>query len=127
MKLLLDTNFMIDCVRFKIDFFKEIQKLEDFEGQVDVYVPLFCLDEVKKIVQTKKTGDAKLALDLLKDSKIKVVDATKTSSSVDSCLLNYAKSNQYAVATNDRVLAKKLKKNKIRVVKIRQRKFFEVF
>lgn len=125
MKLLLDTNFLIDCIRFRIDFFHTLSELEDMEGSIDVYVPTFCIEETEKIIRTKKVGEARLALDIIKDYRIKKLDVEKKGS-IDSSLFECAKEG-FSVATNDKKLLKKLKNNKIRSIRIRDRRVFEVF
>ncbi|GEM_PF-991626 len=124
MKLLLDTNFLIDCIRFRIDFFHALSELEDLEGLIEVYVPLFCIKETEKLVKSKKVGEARLVLEMLKDPRIKILGAEKIGS-VDTCLLGYAREG-YSVATNDKKLLNRLRKEKIRSIRIRDRRVFDI-
>lgn len=125
MKLLLDTNFLVDCIRFRIDFFHALSELEDLEGSIEVYVPNFCVQELHKIINTKKVGEAKLVLEMLKNLKFNVLDAEKKGT-IDNSLFECAITGYY-VASNDRKLLRKLKNNGIRSVRIRDRRVFEIF
>ena len=114
MKLLLDTNFIIDCVRFKIDLHDGVCKLEENEGKIELFIPFYCIEELKAV----RNVNAKIALELLK--RVRIIDIEKTAST-DLSLLDYAKEHEYAVATNDRGLLERLEKNGVKAVRIRQR------
>ena len=120
MKLLLDTNFMIDCIRFRLDFFEHLSRLEDDEGKIEIFIPNFCIDETRKI------KDAKLALQLLKNTRISMIDIERCGS-IDNSILCYAKEHGYAVATNDKKFLDELSRNHIRAIRIKQRKYFDVY
>ena len=100
------------CGQFNIDIFTEINRimLERYQ--------LFVLDktiaELKKLSQSPKQSlkhrnAAKLALQLLKAKKVKIIK-TKTKESVDDIL---AKIKGYTIATQDIGLKRRIKGRKI--------------
>ncbi|NIM47354.1 MAG: hypothetical protein GTN40_04340 [Candidatus Aenigmarchaeota archaeon] len=115
MKIILDTNFLIDCIRFRIDLKSELRGNE-----------LFVLDsiifEIEKITErkTKESSIAKLALDYIKRKHLKILKLKEKNT--DLSLLNYSKRG-YAIATHDRVLKNKIKKAGGKVIFIRQKRY----
>lgn len=112
MKILLDTNFLINCSKFHIDY------QEQLKGH-KLYVLDRSIKELENLINRKKAKNAKLALEILKAKNIKTL---KTSSKKDvDTLLREKKA--YAVATNDKELISKIKNKKIFI--IRQKKFIK--
>lgn len=117
MKIILDTNFLIDCIRFKTDLRTELAGNE-----------LFVLDsvifEIGKIAKrgTKESSFAKLALEFIAKNNFKILETDKKDA--DESLLAYSK--EYAIATHDRVLKNKLKKTGAKIIYIRQKKYLVV-
>lgn len=110
-KVILDTSFILDALRNKIDFLEEIK----FLGLTPL-IPKQVLDELKSIVKSKKKlrfkDEAKLALRLLKKSNIKNIDIKK--SYVDEGIMDYAeKHKDVIIATMDYNLKKKIKNQKL--------------
>jgi len=110
-KVILDTNFILTCVKQKIDFLEEIK----FMG-IDVLIPEEVLDEVRKIMNSRKKlhfkEDAKLALKILNRNKFKKINIG--TADVDKGIANFAEKNKdVIVATLDRELKKKIKKSKL--------------
>ena len=108
---ILDTNFILSCVKQKINFLDEIK----FMG-MDVLIPEEVLDEVKNIMNSKKKlhfrEDAKLALKILGKNKFKKIKLG--TSHVDKGLVNFSKKNKdVVVATLDKELKRKIKKPKL--------------
>ena len=97
---LLDTNFILICIKQKIDFFEEL-KFMGFEVIIQDKV----IDELKKLKQTS-------ALKLLEKNNFKeIILAGKNT---DNSIINYAKKNpEILVATLDKELNNKLKNRKI--------------
>ncbi|MEK6856671.1 MAG: hypothetical protein AABX49_01510 [Nanoarchaeota archaeon] len=112
MRIILDTNFLIDCAKLKIDYQEQLKHHE-----------LFVLDaiigELEKLIKQKKAKHAKLALQILRHKGIKVIK-TEKKLDVDSLL---AELKNYAIATADKELKKRLMNKKIFV--IRQKKYIE--
>jgi rRNA-processing protein FCF1 len=110
-KVLLDTNFILSCLRKKIDFFEEIK----FMG-LKIIVPIQVVNEIKRITGSKKKlrfrEEAKLALVLLEKNTFEKIDLG--SNYVDKGVQKFIKSNpEIIVATLDNELKKKLKKKLI--------------
>lgn len=115
MKIILDTNFLIDIFRFRIDL-----------KEIDLIVPKnklctlnLVVKELKKISKTKRRDSkyAKLALQLT--NKIKILNSDETNT--DKAIIHLADKNTI-VATNDAVLRKSLKRRKIKTIYLRAKK-----
>lgn len=111
-KVLLDTNFLIACIKQRIDFFEEISQ----QGY-KVLVPENVLRELRKIRNSKeqkmKDRDlADLALQTLKKNPYEKI--LLKGQNVDNAIAELANSrNDIIVATLDRELKKKIDKNKM--------------
>jgi len=113
-KIILDTNFILTCVKQKIDFFEEIK----FMG-MQILIPKQVIKEIKKIINSKKKlhfkEDAKIALKLLEKSKFKKIDLKIDY--VDKGLIKLAEKNKdVVIATLDRELKNKIQ-NSILVIR----------
>jgi len=120
-KILLDTNFLLIPSQFNIDIFEEIDRimLESYQ----LYVLDKTIEELKKIIQDKKQKQknrraAKLALQLLKAKKIKILK-TKEDLPVDDLII---KLKDYIIATQDIGLKRQLKAKKIKIITLRAKK-----
>jgi rRNA-processing protein FCF1 len=118
-KIIIDTNFLLIPAQFKIDIFR---KLEEFGGEFVVLEP--SLDELKKLVKYKsKSGmQARIVLHMLNKKNIAAVKTAEKSA--DDAIVKYASENRCAVATNDKKLIKRLKINEIKIIRLRQKKYF---
>jgi len=113
MKVLLDTNFLIDLFRFKIS-------LEELAGY-KLYTIKPVVEELKTIASTnsKESKYAKLALQL-----VKRIEVIKCEGDADTSLLKLA--GEFVIATNDRALRKKLKERKTKTIYLRSKKRLNV-
>jgi rRNA-processing protein FCF1 len=117
MKVILDTNFLIDCMRFKVDLKAELVGNE-----------LLVLDsvifEIGKIIKrgTKESSLARLALEFVTKNNIRIIETGEKNA--DKPLFLYSK--DCAIATNDRALRNKLKKAGSKVIYLRQKKYLVV-
>ena len=115
MKIILDTNFLIDCIRFKIDLKSELRGNE-----------LFVLDsiifEIEKIIErgTNESKLAKLALDFINKNDIKMLESKERDT--DESLISYSKKG-YVIATHDRALKNRLKEIGAKFIYVRQKKY----
>lgn len=119
-KIILDTNFLLIPAKFKVDIFSELERICAFGCRL--FIIDKTLDELDRIVKEQKGKDkaaAKLALLLLKDKKVNVI-ATKGEGTVDEHIL---KLEGYAVATQDVILKRKLKKKHIQIITLRQKRY----
>lgn len=125
MEIILDTNFIIECVKNKIDLFESLKELF---GVYTLIVPIQLYSELEKISNDRKITlrereYALVSIELLKKYKTKSIDI-KTPD-VDSGIFNYIKKNsQIVTATLDKNLKKKISSNKnAKFLLIKQKKY----
>lgn len=122
-KVILDTNFLIYCAKQKIDYAEELMAL--VKGGYELAVPsevILELEELKR--KAKKFNDkqaAEVALKILRLNKVKVPGIS--AKNADECIKKAARGN--IVATLDSELRKKLKAEKVIIIKGRKRLAFE--
>jgi len=113
--VVLDTNFILNCAKQKIDFFEDIKLMP-----LKILIPKQAIVEIKGIAKSK--DEAKLALELLKNNQFKEIDL-KTKN-VDQGIINLArKDKNIVVATLDKELKGKIKNPKLI---IREKKRLEI-
>ncbi|MEM2094970.1 MAG: hypothetical protein QXI32_06720 [Candidatus Bathyarchaeia archaeon] len=125
-KVILDSSFLIDVLRFHIDIFKELERclLEEFE--VIILAPtLKELALIRDSQNPKISKAASLALAVASTLPVEEV-STKPGEKVDDLILRVAADRGWAVATNDRALKKKLIDNNIPVIFVRQRSRLDI-
>jgi rRNA-processing protein FCF1 len=113
MKIVLDTNFLIDCVRFKIDMAKELAGHE-------IYTVESVIPELMRIASknTKDASSANIALKIA--SSLDILPAKEKET--DDSMLSYSKDG-YVIATQDSALKVRIKDAGGKVAYIRQRKY----
>lgn len=130
MKIIIDTNFLVSAVRFKIDLFSELQRICDFKYTVCIVDGT--IDELEKLAETGKPKDkiaAKISLELIRKKKINI---TKTPSknkrvkNVDLLILNLIKEGDFIVATQDKELKREIRKKEVPIIVLRQKKYFKL-
>ena len=71
-KVILDTNFILTALKYKIDFIERTT----FLGMTPI-IPIQVIDEIKSIIKSKKKGKfkehAELALKILEKKKLKTL------------------------------------------------------
>ena len=105
MEVLLDTSFIVSCVKEKIDFIKQLEQA----GFV-VKVPHEVIEELKdlKLKSDRKTKDAvKIALMIVLDKSVKKIRLGHKS--VDDGLIEKGKDGYY-IASLDRVIKHSVEK-----------------
>lgn len=112
-KIILDTDFLIDCVKYKIDLFSEIRRI------LDVNYKVYIID--KTLEELGDKGNFGLIKALLERNNIDVLK-TKKDKKVDDLILDLV-DNNHIVATQDRELKRKLKEKGISVITIRQKSY----
>jgi rRNA-processing protein FCF1 len=110
-KTILDTNFILTCVKQKIDFFEEIKLMG-----MQILIPNQVINEIKKIENSKQKQEvrrnARLALKILEKNKYKKIDLGK--GHVDKKIINYVKNKKdIVVATLDKELKNKITNPKL--------------
>lgn len=123
--VILDTNFILTCVKQKIDFFEDIKLMG-----LDIIIPKQVINEVEKISKSKKKlhfrDDALLSLKILEKNheSYKNIDLSSYGKNTDKRIKSFSdKHPEMIIATLDRVLKKKTKNKKLI---IRQKKKLEI-
>ena len=113
-RVVLDTNFLVYCVKYKIDLESELKRI--IPGVFRVFVLDKTLDELGYLTERSKTRlEAKIALKLCE----KFEKPSAGEQDVDSALVSLANKNTF-IATQDSGVKKKIKTP---LVIIRQRKY----
>lgn len=116
MEVILDTNFILSCIKQKIDFFEEIKLIG-----IRIIIPKQVLNELK-ILEQRGNSNARIAFKLLKEEKFKEVDLGDNKT--DRAIVKFAKKNpSIIVATLDKEIQRKIKNRKLI---IRGRKKLEI-
>lgn len=120
-KVLLDTSFILSCVREKVDFFERLENMG-----YGIVVSNNVIKEIKRLADFGKTLKlreiATLALKVLASEEYESLEIKGRY--VDAAIVNYLKTDrEYALATVDKELKKKV--NNPRIV-LRARKRLEV-
>ena len=121
-KILLDTNFLLIPVQFKVDIFSEIERICNFNYKLFVLDKI--IEELKGIIQHQKGKDkdaAKLALKLIALKGINIIK-TEKNITTDTTIIDTAKKG-FIVATQDKDLKKRLKAESISLIILRQKKY----
>ncbi len=109
-KTILDTSFILTCVKQKIDFFEELI----FNG-FQILIPEQVIDEIKGIAKSEKINErknAEFALKLIKDSPYKKISLDFKN--VDKGIVKFADENSdIVVGTLDGEIKKKTKNQKL--------------
>lgn len=107
--VLLDTSFLIECAKHKVDIHSELTRILDFS--FDVAILDRTMDELDNLIaKGKKTGEAaKLAKTILMTKKVTILPTT--GGHTDTLLLKRA-DDDHLIATMDKELKQKLKKKK---------------
>lgn len=110
MQVILDTNFILSCIRKRIDFIDELQNL----GFSKLFVPKEVMNELKDLRQNDKLGrDSKsevdVALKILQDKRIK--HSSIGGRTVDAGLIVKGREGIF-IATLDRAIKREIQ-NKI--------------
>ena len=120
MEVILDTSFIMSCLKEKIDFLEA-------ESYGKLVLPIQVLEELDTLQEKlgKDKEQAKLAMDIIESNKdkFKVVDLKKKY--VDSGIKDYAKGKEVIVASLDKELKNSLK-GKAKILTIRARKKLEL-
>lgn len=103
--VLLDANFILSCIRKKIDFFEKIPLMG-----LSIIIPKQVIEEVKDL--SKSRPEAGIALKLFEQNEFKKI--TLPGRNVDNGIIKIAKENeQYIIATLDREIQNKTQNQKL--------------
>jgi len=123
MEVILDTSFILTCIKEKIDFLIA----RDFGNLI---LPLQVIDELRQLVEKKKgreKNNAKLALDIIETNRTNFKIFELETKHVDSGILNYVKNKEgkIIIATIDKEMKRKLR-GRVRFLVIRAGKKLEL-
>lgn len=125
LKIILDTNFLLIPYQFKLDIFKEIDRIADFNYDVSVLDKT--VEELKNISE-KQTGKnkeaAKFALKLIEAKKIKALKTT--GKNTDDAIFDLASRERFIVATQDKALKRRLTGKGISIIIMRKKSKLEL-
>ena len=116
--IILDTNALMSIGQFKLDIFSELERICDFKYETNVLAG--SVEELNKIIDQQKGKhrlNAKLALDILKKKKIKIMRSG--SEPVDDQLVKLAEKGA-VIVTQDKILKKRIKAVDGQLIMIRQ-------
>ena len=114
--VLLDTNFLVECAKNKIDIQSELTRILDFSFEIAILDRT--MEELEEIIaKGKKEGQAaKLAKTILMTKRVTIIPTT--GGHTDKLLLEMADEN-HMIATMDKTLKQQLKKKKQDIVIMR--------
>jgi rRNA-processing protein FCF1 len=126
MKILIDTNFVLTCVKQKIDFSNLAEEL--FDEKIEWLVPQDVLNELGVLKDRKgmKVADrtaAKTSFEILEKIGAKVVELGGKNPNVDIKIVNYILDKEIILATLDRNLKGRVKNQ---ILTIRGKKMIEI-
>lgn len=114
-QVILDTNFILSCVRNKIDFFEEISLMG-----IKIIIPEEVLSEIVRLKNKKQEAQVAFALIDKNPGNFKKIVLGK--GHVDKKIIDYAmKDDDMIVATLDREMKEKLNSKKILVIREKKR------
>ena len=114
-KVIIDTNFIMTCVKQKIDLFWDMKAMG-----LQMLIPKQVINELNIVVKSTKKfhfrQDAEVALKIIEKEKeiITIVDLKKYGKTTDSAIKNFANLHkEILVATMDQALKRKITNNKV--------------
>ncbi len=125
MEILLDTNFIITCVKQKIDFVEITDKITT--QPIKWILPEDVLKEIEKIksgigIKISDKSAATLSLQILQNLKPKIVNLYGKNPNIDIKIVNYILGKPIVLATLDKKLKSRVKN---RILTIRGKKGLE--
>lgn len=123
MKVLLDANFFLIPGKFKVDVFREMRIF----GRPEPCTIDLVVREVEKIAKEggRDSKHAHLGLFLIDKEGVEIIKARGRDA--DKAIEKVAKEQKLVVCTQDRALAKRLRKDGVKVISLRQRKYLVKF
>ena len=125
-KVIIDTNFLFIPTRFNVDILKELERVTGTTVEPTLLSPVY--EEIKTI-STKAGKLGRLAVTALKYAeRLKRVEIeSETNETVDDIIFRVAADWSCPVATNDRVLRKRLRDAGLIVIYLRQSSHLEIY
>ena len=123
-KIILDTNFLMIPLQFRVDIFSEFERICNFNYKLYIYES--SIDELSIIMQTgsgKNKKAAQFGLKLIKLKNINVINSGEKD--VDSLILENI-DNDTIIATQDMQLKRELIEKKASLIILRQKKYLQL-
>jgi len=129
MEILLDTNFLLTCIKQKVDFISSLNEIID--EKIDFLMPEEVFNELESLSKRRgeKTRDraaAKVSLELSELSNFKKIKLN--TKMVDTGIVNFLSKNpKIILATLDKTLAARVRKqNETRILTIRDKSQLDI-
>jgi len=119
MKVLLDTNFILTCIKQKIDFPSLAD--ESIDERIEWLIPQDVLNELGNIKDRKGTkvadkNAAELSFEIIQNLNIKIINLPGKNPNVDIKIVNYIIGKDIVLATLDKKLKSRVN-NKILTIR----------
>lgn len=126
MQILLDTNFILTCVRQKIDFANLAEQL--ISEPIEWLVPQDVLNELGNLkdrvgIKTNDKVAARLSFEILQKLKPKIIELSTKNPNVDIKIVNYILNKPIVLATLDKNLKSRVNNQ---ILTIRGKKSLEI-
>lgn len=125
MKVLVDSNFLMAAIQFRVDIIHELERLLGRRTDLVLISPIE--EELKAIAsehQSIRSMGAARALDFALGMQVETVPRLFRES-VDDVIIRISKERGWAVATNDRRLRRRLDELAVPTIYLRQRTHLE--
>lgn len=124
-QVLIDSNFLMAAIQFRIDIIRELEHLLGRRVEPILISPVE--DELRSIasgIESKRSKEAGQALKLARMMQVETV-TMPPNESVDETLTRVALERGWAVATNDRILRRKLGELAVPTIYLRKKAYLE--
>ncbi len=122
-RVVFDTNMLLAVPQFKVDVFSRVR--EKLGRQTAFFVPKSVLEELQRIAEKGKKYERNVVVVMEAIEKNEVKEIGTVAGNADSALLELSKQGFY-VASNDRVLRKKIKMLGGKNIYLRKKKLIKI-
>ena len=123
-RIILDTNFLLIPIQFRVDIFSELSRICDFNYNLCIFEQT--ISELKNIIEKQSGKSKKAAQFALKLIKLKNIGIIKSGQKdTDSLILENLDKNAI-VATQDIELKRQLLEKGASVIILRQKKYLQL-
>ena len=122
--IILDTNFLMIPLQFKVDIFSEIERICNFNYSLLVLEA--SVRELENIADTGKSKDKKIAVAALKLLKSKGIGIIKSEEKYADDVILRSADKDTIVATQDMALKRKLAQKRASIIILRQKKYLQL-
>ena len=123
-KIILDTNFLLIPIQFRVDIFSEIDRICHFNYKLLIFGK--SIDELKNIIKKQSQRHKKAAEFALKLIRLKNIEIIESDEKDVDSLIQENLDKDTIVATQDIELKKELLKKGASVIILRQKKYLQL-